>query len=121
MSVEQAIHELEEQLQQVFASHQAMRQELTTLRNMFDMRSRIQLVEPKTLMPDLILKQACGLARDTGKPRILTHFTPRPRHPRTHVALVKAQGPHVCWASFFFCERVLAELIGGSVSLVRSP
>ena len=31
MSVEQAIHELQEQLQRVSASHQAMHQELTTL------------------------------------------------------------------------------------------
>ena len=52
MSVEQAIHELQEQLQRVSAGHQAMHQELTTLRSMVDTRSRIRLVEPKTLMPD---------------------------------------------------------------------
>ena len=52
MSVEQAIHELQEQLQQVSAGHQAMHQELTTLRSMVDARSRVRLVEPKTLMPD---------------------------------------------------------------------
>ena len=48
MSVEQAIHELQEQMQRVSAGHQAMRQELTTLRSMVDTRSRIRLVEPKT-------------------------------------------------------------------------
>ena len=52
MSVEQAIHELQEQLQRISAGHQAMHQELTTLRSMVDTRSRVWLVEPKTLMPD---------------------------------------------------------------------
>ena len=46
MSVEQAIHELQEQLQRVSAGHQV------TLRSMVDTRSRIRLVERKTLMPD---------------------------------------------------------------------
>ena len=57
MSVEQAIHELQEQLQRVSAGHQAMRQELTTLRSMLDTRSRVRLVEPKTLTPDLFGKK----------------------------------------------------------------
>ena len=48
MSVEQAIHEPLEQLQRVSAGHQAMHQELTTLRSMVDTRSRVRLVEPKT-------------------------------------------------------------------------
>ena len=52
MSVEQAIHELQEQLQRVSAGHQAMHQELSALRSTVDTRSRIRLVEPKTLMPD---------------------------------------------------------------------
>ena len=52
MSVEQAIHELQEQLQRVSAGHQAMHQELTTLRSVVDTRSCVRLVEPKTLMPD---------------------------------------------------------------------
>ena len=52
MSVEQAIHELQEQLQRVSAGHQAMHQEFTTLRSMVDTRSRVRWVEPKTLMPD---------------------------------------------------------------------
>ena len=52
MSVEQAIHELLEQLQRVSAGHQAMHQELTALRSVVDARSRVRLVEPKTLMPD---------------------------------------------------------------------
>ena len=52
MSVEPAIHELQEQLQRDSAGHQAMHQELTTLRSMVDTRSRVRLVEPKTLMPD---------------------------------------------------------------------
>ena len=56
MSVEQAIHELQEQLQRVSAGHQAMNQELATLRSMVDTRSRIRLVEPKTLMPDRFCK-----------------------------------------------------------------
>ena len=51
-SVEQAIHELQEQLQRVSASHQAMHQELTTLRSIVDTRSRVRLVEPNTLMLD---------------------------------------------------------------------
>ena len=51
MSVEQAIHELQEQLQRVSAGHKAMHQELTTLRSMVDTRSRVRLVEPKTLGP----------------------------------------------------------------------
>ena len=52
MSVEQAIHELQEQLQRVSAGHQAMHQELTTLRSMVDTRSCLRLVELQTLMPD---------------------------------------------------------------------
>ena len=52
MSVEQAIHQLQEQLQRGSAGHQAMHQELTALRSMVDTRSRVRLVEPKTLMPD---------------------------------------------------------------------
>ena len=52
MSVEQAFHELQEQLQRVSAGHQTMHQELSALRSMVDTRSRIRLVEPKTLMPD---------------------------------------------------------------------
>ena len=52
MSVEQAIHELQEQPQRVSAGHQAIHQELSALRSMVDTRSRIRLVEPKTLMPD---------------------------------------------------------------------
>ena len=52
MSVGQAIHELQEQLQRASAGHQAMHQELTALRSMVDTRSRVRLVEPKTLMPD---------------------------------------------------------------------
>ena len=62
MSVEQAhqrlgiaegvIHELQEQLQRVSAGHQAMHQELSNLRGQVETRSRIRLVEPKTLMPD---------------------------------------------------------------------
>ena len=42
MSAEQANHELQEQLQRVFAGHQAMHQELTTLRSMVDTRSRVR-------------------------------------------------------------------------------
>ena len=57
MSVEQAIHERLEQLQRVSAGHQAMHQELTTLRRMVDTRSRVRLMEPKTLMPDQIGKK----------------------------------------------------------------
>ena len=62
MSVEQAhqclgiaegvIHKMQEQLHRVSAGHQAMHQELSTLRNQVDTRSRVRLVEPKTLMPD---------------------------------------------------------------------
>ena len=52
MSVEQVVHELQEQLQRVSAGHQAMHQELTTLRSMVDTRSRVWLVEPKTFVPD---------------------------------------------------------------------
>ena len=57
MSVEQPIHELQEQLQRVSAGHQAMHQELTTLRSMVNTRSGIRLVEPKTLMPDQLRKK----------------------------------------------------------------
>ena len=49
---EGVIHELQIQLQLVFAGHQAMHQELSNLRGQVDTRSRIRLVEPKTLMPD---------------------------------------------------------------------
>ena len=62
MSVEQAhqrlgiaegvTHELQEQLQRVCEGHQAMHQELSALRSQADTRSRVRLVEPKTLMPD---------------------------------------------------------------------
>ena len=62
MSVEQAhqrlgiaqgvMHELQEQLQRVSAGHQAMHQELSAFRSQADTRSRVRLVEPKTLMPD---------------------------------------------------------------------
>ena len=52
MSVEQTVHELQEQLQRVSAGHQAMHQELSALRSVVGTRSRIRLVEPKTLMPD---------------------------------------------------------------------
>ena len=67
MSVEQAhqrlgiaegvINELQEQLQRVSAGHQAMHQELSTPRSQVDTRSRVRLVEPKTLMPDLFGKK----------------------------------------------------------------
>ena len=46
MSVEQAILELQEQLQRVSAGHQAMHQEMSALRSMVDARSRVPLVEP---------------------------------------------------------------------------
>ena len=62
MSVEQAhqrlgiaegvIHELQEQPQRVSAGHQATHQELSALRSQADTRSRVWVVEPKTLMPD---------------------------------------------------------------------
>ena len=62
MSVEQAhqrleitegvIHEVQEQLQRVSAGHQAMHQESSALRSQANTRSRVRLVEPKTLMPD---------------------------------------------------------------------
>ena len=62
MSVEQAhqrlgidegvIHELQEQLQRVSAGHWAMHQELSAVRSKADTRSRVRLVEPKTLIPD---------------------------------------------------------------------
>ena len=57
MSVEEAVHELQEQLQRVSASHQAMHQELTTLRSIVDTRSRVRLVEPNTLMPNRLGKK----------------------------------------------------------------
>ena len=47
MSVEQASHKMQEQLQRVSAGHEAMHQELTTLRSMVDRRSRVRLVEPQ--------------------------------------------------------------------------
>ena len=50
--MELAIHELQEQIERVSAGHQAMHQELTTLHSMVETRSRVRLVEPKTLMPD---------------------------------------------------------------------
>ena len=99
MSVEQAIHELQEQPQQVSAGQQAMHQELTTLRSMVDTRSRIRLVEPKTSMPDrfgkkndpswrtwsygerlrvgvvhVALKQAIKTAENQKKSIAVTHF-----------------------------------------------
>ena len=49
------IHELREQLQRVEAAHEALQsihQEMSTLRSQIDTRSRIRLVEPKSLMPD---------------------------------------------------------------------
>ena len=69
MSVEQAhqrlgiaegvIHELQEQLQRVTAGHQAahealqtIHQEMSLIRSQIDTRSRVRLVEPKSLMPD---------------------------------------------------------------------
>ena len=52
MAVEQAIHELQEQLQRVSAGHQAMHQERAAFRSVVDTRSRVRLEEPKTLMPD---------------------------------------------------------------------
>ena len=62
MSVEQAhqrlgiagrvTHEQQEQLQRVSAGHQATHQELGALRSQADTRSRVRLVEPKTVMPD---------------------------------------------------------------------
>ena len=57
MSVEQAIDEQQEQLQREFAGHQAIYQELSTFRNMVDTRSRVRLVEPKTLIPDRFGKE----------------------------------------------------------------
>ena len=50
-------HALHEQLKRVSAGHQAMHQELTTLRSMPGTRSRVRLVEPQTLMPDWIRKK----------------------------------------------------------------
>ena len=52
MFVEQAIHELQEQLLRVTACRKALHQELASLRSLVDTRSRVRLVEPKTLMPD---------------------------------------------------------------------
>ena len=56
---EGVIHELQEQLQRGSAGHQAahealqaIHQEMSTLRSQIDTRSRIRLVEPKSLMPD---------------------------------------------------------------------
>ena len=49
---EGVIHELQEQLQRVSAGHQAVYQEFCALRSQADTRSRVRLVEPKTLMPD---------------------------------------------------------------------
>ena len=49
------IHELGEQLQRVEAAHEALQsihQEMSTLRSQIDTRSRVRLVEPKSLMPD---------------------------------------------------------------------
>ena len=49
------IHELREQLQRVEAAHEALQsihQEMSTLRSQIDTRSRVRLVEPKSLMPD---------------------------------------------------------------------
>ena len=54
---EGVIHELLEQLQRVPVGHQAAHQELSALRSQADTRSRVRLVEPKTLMPDLIGKK----------------------------------------------------------------
>ena len=42
MSVQQAIHELQEQLERVSGGHQAMHQELSTLRRMVDTTLRTQ-------------------------------------------------------------------------------
>ena len=58
MSMEQAIHELQEQLQRVSAGHQAMHQELSALHSMVDTRARIWLVGPKSLMPDRFGKKS---------------------------------------------------------------
>ena len=49
---EGVIHEVQEQLQRVSAGQQAMHQELSFIRSQIDTRSRIRLVEPKSLMPD---------------------------------------------------------------------
>ena len=52
-------HELQEQLQRASAGHQAahealqtIHQEMSLLRSHIEMKSRIRLVEPKSLMPD---------------------------------------------------------------------
>ena len=96
---EGVIHELQEQLQRVSAGHQAMHQELSTLRSQVDTRSRVRLVEPKTLIPDLFgkkngpswrtssylardfvgvvhatLKQASKAAENQRQPISVTHF-----------------------------------------------
>ena len=56
---EGVIHELQEQLRRASAGHQAahealqaIHQEMSALRSQIDTRSRIRLVEPKSLMPD---------------------------------------------------------------------
>ena len=56
---EGVIHELQEQLQRVTAGHQAahealqtIHQEMSLIRSQIDTRSRVRLVEPKSLMPD---------------------------------------------------------------------
>ena len=54
---EGVIHDMQEQRQRVSAGHQAMHQELSTLRSQVGTRSRVRLVEPKTLMPDLFGKK----------------------------------------------------------------
>ena len=93
---EGVIHELQEQLQRVSAGHQAMHQELSTLRSQVDTRSRVRLVEPKTLMPDrfgkknrsswrtrsylardlvhAVLKQAMKTAKNQKQPISATHL-----------------------------------------------
>ena len=73
MSVEQAIHERLEQLQRVSAGHQAMHQELTTLRRMVGTRSRVRLVEPKTLMPGQIAPRVKESVLKTELERKKTH------------------------------------------------
>ena len=61
---EGVIHELQEQLQRVTAGHQAahealqtIHQEMSLIRSQIDTRSRVRLVEQKSLMPDRFRKK----------------------------------------------------------------
>ena len=61
---EGVIHELQEQLHRVTAGHQAahealqtIHQEMSLIRCQIDTRSRVRLVEPKSLMPDRLGKK----------------------------------------------------------------